>query len=67
LLNDSDSDDDIVMVVAIMKRATNKSKEKVNTMKLFIKQFDKSTYKVTIKNVMRFELTMDHVSIGMLF
>ncbi len=36
-------------------------------MKLFIKQSNESTYKVTIKNVMCFELAMDHVSINMLF
>jgi hypothetical protein len=52
---------------AIAKKAAKKSKEKVNAMKLFIRQFDESTYKVTNKNVMRFELAMDHVSIDMLF
>jgi hypothetical protein len=54
-------------VEAIAKRAAKKSKEKVNVMKLFIKQSDELTYKVTIKNVTRFELAMDHVSIGMSF
>ncbi len=44
-----------------------KFKEKVNTMKLLVKQSDKLTYKVTIKNNMHFELTMDHVSINMSF
>ncbi len=67
LLNDSDNDDDIAVDKATAKMAAKKSKEKVNAMKLFIKQSDESTYKVTIKNVMRFEPVMDHVSIGMSF
>jgi hypothetical protein len=67
LFNVSDSDDDTVAVKAIAKRATKKSKEKVNAMKLFVKQSDESMYKVTIKNVMHFELTMDRVLIGMSF
>jgi hypothetical protein len=40
--NDNDSDNDTMAVEAIMKRATKKSKENVNAMKLFVKQFDKS-------------------------
>jgi len=67
LFNDSNSDDDTMVVEAIVKKAAKKSKEKVNDMKLYVKQFDKLTYKVTIKNVTRFELAMDHVSISMLF
>jgi hypothetical protein len=67
LLNDSDNDDDIAMAKVIAKMATKKSKEKVNAMKLFIKQSDESTYKVTIKNVMCFEPVMDHFSISMSF
>ncbi|CAM6008391.1 unnamed protein product [Sphagnum balticum] len=67
LLNDNDNDNDITAVEAIAKRVAKKSKKKVNAMKLFIKQFDESTYKVTIKNVMRFEWAMDHVLIGMSF
>ncbi|CAM6027872.1 unnamed protein product [Sphagnum balticum] len=67
LLNDSDSDNDITAAEAITKKATKKSKEKVNAMKLFVKQSDESTYKVTIKNITHFELVMDHVSIGMSF
>ncbi len=62
-----DNDDDITAVEAIAKRAAKKSKEKVNAIKLFIKQFDELTYKVTIKNVTRFELAMDHVLIGTSF
>jgi hypothetical protein len=67
LLNDSDSDDDITAAKVIAKRAAKKSKEKVNAMKLFVKQSYVSTYEVIIKNVTRFELTMDHVSISVLF
>jgi len=67
LFNDSDSDDDTATAEAIAKRAVKKSKEKVNAMKLFVKQSNESVYKVTIKNIMRFELVMDHVSINMSF
>jgi hypothetical protein len=67
LSNDSDNDDDTVTIEAIMKKAAKKSKEKVNAMKLFVKQFDESTYKVIIKNVTCFELATDHVLIDMSF
>jgi hypothetical protein len=67
LLNDNNNDDDTTMIKAITKRAAKKSKEKVNAMKLFVKQSNELTYKVTIKNVTHFELAMDHVSISMLF
>ncbi len=43
LLNDSNNDYDIVAVQAITKMATKTSKEKVNSMKLFVKQSNKST------------------------
>jgi hypothetical protein len=55
------------VVKAITKRVATKSKDKVNAMKLFVKQSDESMYKVTIKNVTHFELAMDHVSTGMSF
>ncbi len=55
LFNDIDNDNDIVVAAVIVKKATKKSKEKVNVMKLFVKQSDKSMYKVTIKNVTHFE------------
>jgi hypothetical protein len=67
LLNDNDTDDDTATIEAIVKKAAKKSKEKVNAMKLFVKQSEESTYKVTIKNVTHFELVMDHVSIKMSF
>jgi hypothetical protein len=37
LFNDSNNDDDTAATKVIAKRATKKSKEKVNTMRLFIK------------------------------
>ncbi|CAM6021881.1 unnamed protein product [Sphagnum balticum] len=67
LFNDSNSDHDIAAAEATAKRATKKSKEKVNAMKMFVKQSNESTYKVTIENVTRFELAMDHVLIDMSF
>lgn len=36
-------------------------------MKLFVQNEDNPHYTIIIKNVMRFELTMDHVSVGMSF
>ncbi|RQM20482.1 hypothetical protein B5M09_013883, partial [Aphanomyces astaci] len=52
--------------------ATNKAakiaKQKLNTMKLFVRSDDDPyRYTITIKNVMRFELAMDFVGIGILF
>jgi hypothetical protein len=67
LLNDSNNDNDITATEVIAKRVAKKSKEKANTMKLFVKQSDELMYKVTTKNVTHFELAMDHVSIGMSF
>jgi hypothetical protein len=67
LLNDNDNDDDTTAIKVIARKTAKKSKEKVNAMKLFVKRSDKSTYKVTIKNVTCFELAMDHVSINMSF
>jgi hypothetical protein len=67
LLNDINNGDDTTTAESIAKRAAKTSKEKVNAMKLFVKQSNESMYKVTIDNVMCFELVMDHVSIGMSF
>ncbi|RHY20746.1 hypothetical protein DYB36_011168 [Aphanomyces astaci] len=52
--------------------ATNKAakiaKQKLNTMKLFVRSDDDPyRYTITIKNVMRFELAMDFVGIGRSF
>ncbi|RHY87044.1 hypothetical protein DYB37_010910 [Aphanomyces astaci] len=44
------------------------AKQKLNTMKLFVRSDDDPyRYTITIKNVMRFELAMDFVGIGILF
>jgi hypothetical protein len=57
-----DSDDDVANTIA------KKAKEKTNALKLFVKnENDPDWYHVVIPNAMRFELTMDHVSIGMSF
>jgi hypothetical protein len=61
----SDSDDDVVGAEA--KKAARMIKEKKNAMRLFEKIEEETHYTATIKNVMRFELAIDHVSIGMSF
>ncbi len=64
--SDGDSDDDVASTIA--KKAAKKAIEKTNTLKLFVKnQNDLDWYQVVIPNAMRFELAMDHVSIGMSF
>ncbi|CAI5738461.1 unnamed protein product [Hyaloperonospora brassicae] len=63
---DKDSDDDVA--IAITKKAAKHSNEKTNALKLFVKnENDTDWYQVIIKNIMRFELGMDHVSIGISF
>jgi hypothetical protein len=64
--DDDDSDDDLASVIA--KKVARKAKEKTNALKLFVKnENDPDWYQVVIPNPMRFELAMDHVSIGMSF
>jgi hypothetical protein len=59
---DGNSDDDVASTIA--KKATKKT----NTLKLFVQnENDPNWYQVIIPNAMQFELTMDHVSIGMSF
>jgi hypothetical protein len=71
VVNNDDADDDMVGVTA--RKAAKKFKEKTNTMKLFIinevdeDEDDPYSYTVTIKNIMRFNLVMDHVKSGMSF
>ncbi len=66
-----DDDDDLVGTTA--KKAANKLKENTNGMKLFIlnevdeDEDDLHSYTVTINNIMRFNLAMDHVGNGMSF
>jgi hypothetical protein len=63
---DSDDANDNVVGTAT-KKATEKLKEKTNAMKLFIlnevdeDEDDPNSYTITIKNIMRFNLAMDHV------
>jgi hypothetical protein len=70
---DSDDADDDDVVGATAKKAAKKLKEKTNAMKLFIlnevdeDEDDPHSYIVTIKNIMRFNLAMDHVGSGMSF
>ncbi|KAH8952971.1 hypothetical protein BDL97_09G113300 [Sphagnum fallax] len=64
--DDDDSDDDLASAIA--KKVARKAKEKTNALKLFVKnENDPDWYQVVIPNPMRFELAMDHVSIGMSF
>jgi len=65
---DSDSDSDDNVASAIANKAAKKAKEKTNALKLFVKnENDLNWYQVVIPNAMRFELAMDHISIGMSF
>ncbi len=72
VVDSDDADDDDVVSAAAMK-AAKKLKEKTNAMKLFIlnevneDEDDPHSYTITIKNIMRFNLAMDHVGSGMLF
>uniref|UniRef100_M4BZQ6 DUF659 domain-containing protein n=1 Tax=Hyaloperonospora arabidopsidis (strain Emoy2) TaxID=559515 RepID=M4BZQ6_HYAAE len=64
--SDNDSDDDVANAIA--KKASKQANEKTNALNLFVKnRNDPDWYQVIIKNVMRFELAVDHVSIGMSF
>jgi hypothetical protein len=63
---DNNSDDDEPETIA--KMAAKNAKQKVNAMTLFvIDEDDPGRYKFFIKNVLRYELAMDYVSIGMSF
>jgi hypothetical protein len=70
---DSDDADDDNVVDTAAKKVAKKLKEKTNTMKLFIlnevdeDDDDSHSYTVTIKNIMQFNLIMDHVGNGMSF
>ncbi len=69
--SDDANNDDVIGVVA--RKAAKKLKEKTNAMKLFIlnevdeDEDDPHSYTVTIKNIMRFNLAMDHDGSGMSF
>jgi hypothetical protein len=70
---DSDDANDDDAVGATARKAAKKFKEKTNAMKLFIlnevdeDEDDLHLYNVTIKNIMRFNLAMDHIGSGMSF
>ncbi len=70
---DSDDADDDDVVGTAARKAAKKLKEKTNAMKLFIlnevdeDEHDPHSYTITIKNIMRFNLAMDHVGSGMSF
>ncbi len=70
---DSDDADDDDVVGTVARKAAKKLKEKTNAMKLFIfnevneDEDDPHSYTVTIKNIMQFNLAMDHVRNGMSF
>jgi hypothetical protein len=70
---DSDDADHNDVVSAATRKAAKKLKENTNAMKLFIfnevdeDEDDPHSYTVTIKNIMRFNLAMDHVGNGMSF
>ena len=64
--NGDDSGDDVDVAGVTALKVVKQAKRKINAMKLFVQQEEKpQPYAVTIKNVMRFELAMEHVSIGM--
>jgi hypothetical protein len=69
VVDTDDADDNVVG--ATTKKAAKKLKEKTNAMKLFIlnevneDEDDSHSYTVTIKNIMRFNLAMDHVGSDM--
>jgi hypothetical protein len=69
--SDDANDDDVVGTAA--RKVAKKLKEKTNAMKLFIlnevdeDEDDSHSYTVTIKNIMQFNLAMDHVGSGMSF
>jgi hypothetical protein len=70
---DSDDADDDDVVGTAARKAAKKLKEKTNAMKLFIlnevdeDEDDLHLYTITIKNIMRFNLVMDHIGSGMSF
>jgi hypothetical protein len=61
----SDSGGDVVG--AEVKKAAQTIRKKRNAMKLFEKDEEEPRYTAKIKNIVRFELAIDHVSIGMSF
>uniref|UniRef100_M4BFK2 DUF659 domain-containing protein n=1 Tax=Hyaloperonospora arabidopsidis (strain Emoy2) TaxID=559515 RepID=M4BFK2_HYAAE len=52
---------------AVAKKISKKSSEKAHPMKLFVKDSETEKYFITIKNVIRYELALDHVVSSMSF
>uniref|UniRef100_M4BQY7 DUF4371 domain-containing protein n=1 Tax=Hyaloperonospora arabidopsidis (strain Emoy2) TaxID=559515 RepID=M4BQY7_HYAAE len=67
---EDDDKDDLVAsdaAKAVAKKIAKKSTEKAHAMKMFVKDSETEKYVITIKNVMRYELALDHVGSGMSF
>jgi hypothetical protein len=54
-------------VDAVRKKLIEKQNEKKNAIKLFCKEDDALVYTVTIKDILRFDLAMDYIGIGLSF
>ncbi|CAK9258551.1 unnamed protein product [Sphagnum jensenii] len=66
-LEDTDDDGEQNPADAARKELIKKKNEKKNAMKLFCKEEEVSVYTTTIKDVVRFDLAMDFVGIGLSF
>jgi len=68
--DDDDNENNGGAAVVITKKVATKAKQKTLALKLFVKDIanvNEDEYVVTIKGTMRYELAMDHVSMGILF
>lgn len=65
--NDNDDEEEDMDEQAIAKNAVLLAKQKQRAMKLFIKSDGADIYTVEIKGLMRFDLALDHISIGLSF
>jgi len=67
-LENIDADDGEQNPIDIVRtKLIQKQNEKKNVMKLFYKEDDAPVYKVTIKDILCFDLVMDYVDIGLSF
>ena len=72
MLDNAEDDDEDNLVTSdaaktLAKKIAKKSSEKAHAMKLFVKDSETEKYVINIKNVMRYELALDHVGSGMSF
>ncbi len=65
--SDNDDEEEDMDEQAIVKNAALLAKQKQHTMKLFVKSDGTDIYTVEIKGLMRFDLALDHISIGLSF